>query len=234
MGKWKGIAWILLLFLACIAETCFAQDFNQDWKKAKQVLGKAENMSMETQVETWEKQTNHWLAGEKKNMILHKKGKLLHYKVGEMELLSGDKIDLMINHQSKQIFIKSKSKQAIDKLFPTFSMDSILKMYKEIKFLGTQQGLKNYKMTSTEAYIKEVTIGFDVKTAYLGYVEYLYQPAYAEIEAKSKTSIIRFDTKADISSALFELKQYIIKRGKNWVATQTYKNYQLINLDYED
>lgn len=234
MEKWKGIVWFLLLFLACIAKSGFAQDFNQDWQKAKQVLGKAENIRMETQVETWEKQKDNWLSSEKKNMVLHKKGKLLHYKVGEMELLSGDKIDLMLNHQSKQMFIKSKSKQAIDKLLPIFSMDSILKVYKEIKFLGIQQGLKNYKMTSKQAYIKEVTIGFDVKTAYLGYVEYLYQPDQAQTETKSKTSIIRFDAKTDISSSIFELKQYIIRQGKNWVAIQTYKNYQLINLDYED
>jgi hypothetical protein len=133
-------------------------------------------------------------------------GKNYWYRFGQIEMLMNEKYLLMVERESRQIVCSKRDIKAEEKMSKQmqFNTDSLLAFLDKPVFIGTANGIHQYRVTPREGDVRQIDLYVNAKKSTLHMLTYQYQDAnYVTI------AFPRFDSPATFSPDDFDEKRYV-------------------------
>lgn len=219
---------ILILVSLFYTITSVGQDLKKDFSMVFNHYSELPYYSQEVLVSSFQTKESIKAAFEEKGKIV--KGKDTYYSslAGQETIVNGSDF-LHINEVSKRITYYGKIEQDVDLQMKQYLqiLDSL--DLSSIKYLGIENNIKTYQISSPTQLIKTTEISIDTDQKLLSKIVYYYSST-ADYTSSLYKTVIEYKVTSfnKPSSTWFDLKKYVSVKNKKASLNAVYKGYELL------
>jgi hypothetical protein len=222
--------YLMLLITACFS-SAQAQDAVKDMAAINKAYRDANRLSMSITYETYlDKSTSPY---ERETGTYRKDNGNLYMSQMGTEIMANGKRVTIVNHERKIVMIDKM--QPLPALPENIPLDSILSLYKEVKYYvpeGTK-GTKAYTFYFKDGKFESIDMWFDESTFLVKKITNRYRYPIEENGADHKVSLVvsfkDISTSQKQPSSIFSGETYVSAINGNYRLTPAYSKYKLIN-----
>lgn len=229
---------LLILWFPVFSVTLKAQlNYNRlDFEKINAAYSKYPDMSMELTYNLHANFTTSSVSAVEK-AVSKRSGKKIWYKIAEVETLTNERYKIVADHEDKFVLIEPASANQMDFLM-AFSLDTLLRLCKEVSLLSGDPGSKGYKMLIDLPEIERLDVYFDTGNFLIRkLILYYRQPQVVDyddekaVKQKPRMEILcRYtNLQAEFSSNTFSEEKYVRRQGGKFQLAPAYKDYLLLD-----
>ena len=228
----KKLSFIILFISSSMIG--FSQDYKTDLKKMYELYNSLENYYAEIYVKAYEGSTSGtpYLT---KHTTVRKEGNKFFYELdNNIKMLVNNNFSILVNKEQKTIAykpLKKPKKIDLNEFTAMSDMEEIIGSYKSVTFKGSKDGIKHYVILPNQNMIKAEL--FMKSSGLITKIIYEYKETNGEtnkVVAEFKNST----TTPSFTKNTFSENQFFKKQGKEYIAVDKYKNYNLVKVeDYE-
>lgn len=224
---------LFLFTFGCIQVT-IGQDLKADLEKVQERYQSIENLHLAIAVTDRSGSMIEAGALGSGDVKYWKQGRKVHYTMGNVEVIIGDKYLARIDHERKVVnyrVVKKKDwKAAIERIVPP-NLDSLFKQYDRVEFLGTEGHTRKYMVYTDQQLITQTELHIDTRDWYISKLIYSYNSlVYGELP-DVVTHYKTFDAITQHGSDHFDFGQYLYKSKGNYALKGKLEGYHLQLID---
>jgi outer membrane lipoprotein-sorting protein len=147
------------------------------------------------------------------------------YRYGASEMLMNGKFLVMVDRDAHQIVLSErdvKSEAALRKNFQ-FNLDSLLKFQKDMKYVGTADGLKQFRWKPKRGEVAVMDLYVDEQSLWLRRMVYTYVSHQV-----ASIDFVVFNKQPVFSTGTFAEQQYVLIGKNRLQPSERFRQYQII------
>ncbi len=226
---------IAVFFITLLAEHVSAQDFKKDYDKVKESYSKLDVFSCELTVNVFDdyKSVN---ASQTMTSVLKKQKNDFWYSMGKIKMVMNDQSILYINEDTKEMVYTIrdlKSEPVIPNQNASEVIDTILRKYDSVVYIGVVENCKKYIIYSSKALISKTELLIGQDNHLIKKMTYYYLQ-----NGKPSTKVIINYSKMDLvpqfSKDEFSDKKYAVYSKGSLKPIGRYAGYQTSVINQKD
>jgi len=223
-----------LWFILGNIHVSFGQDLKADLERVQERYQSVENLYLAIAVTDRAGSVIEAGALGSGDVKYWKQGRKVHYTMGNIEVIIGDKYLARIDHERKVVnyrVVKKKDwKAAIERIVPP-NLDSIFKQYDKVEFLGAEGAIRKYVVYTDQQLITQTELHIDTRDWHISKMIYSYNSlVYGELP-DVVTHYKTFDTKTLHTASRFDFGKYLVRSKGHHVLIGELKDYDLQLID---
>ncbi len=214
---------MLLWLLSCVAK---AQDLKADLHQAANHYQQVERFATRISIQVY---TNNKQLVSSYQAQLSKLKNRFQYKLDETQMVVTEEGVLMIDTEKKSMVFRKHTASDYKKLLGqllTSQLDSVMKNYSSVTFVGESGGKKTYQVSHDKGMIAHTTLVLDSQTHAYSSIEYTYRKE----SGQNYQVHIAFTHIATAELAMLKtpaIHTYLVAKGKTYTLTPAYQHYSL-------
>jgi outer membrane lipoprotein-sorting protein len=214
---------LIILISLLIALPGVAQDFKQTMKAIRAEYENASSLQLEMLITVYDSaQTVPYYT---QTVEVLQKGDNYFYQLEESEMLLNDEYLIMVDNASR-IITFTKRNQEVEREMKrslTFNVDSVLALYDDYQFLGTDQGADHYLVKEKKGPISDIHFYLLPAQRKLRQITYHYRAGQI-----AKIHFENFRKDVALGAEAFSESKYVTRVNKKVVAPAArYKHYSI-------
>jgi len=218
----KRISAILILLTVSVQTVVLAQDLKQALQRMREVYEESDKFHVVMRVEAFEsKQAAAPYYNEKADV--KRAGDNYLSRLSGNDMLMNERCFVMVDKDAREITYNVRSLKAERETYKDLvrlSLDSILSLYNEPRYLGRNNGMDQFEITQKKGPIGLIGLTINLQTAILSEMIYHYRNGqYVKITFEI------FDTHPEFPADTFDEGRYIARAKGRTVAAPAFKQY---------
>ncbi len=224
----KNIIAVILLLCSGLG---YSQNYFEDIGKIIKTLKSTEQYQITSRIQMYDN------AGSKRE-VLSFDAKVIstqngyRSQIGETEIISNEKMVVMIDHEDQMIQIENKQKikrkdeKLLDEIQQLGKKDSVLT---DAKLLSQKGHLKTYQL-SLKGDIVRADVTLNMANNTIEKIEYHYDDILFPTGNYVVITYTSFKLKEPINKTVITGEDVFVRSGKKFTTTTAFNNYQIVNL----
>lgn len=237
VGKNPRVLFLRLLAVACLSFLSFAlaaQSPKEDFKRVNEEYKNLVNFSQDFTYKLYI--NNSPDPAESLTGKIKQSGANRYQKIGDVEIITNQKYHLITDHEDKIIMIGEVQSSSPMDFLNKLSVDSALKIYKEVVPVPTAKNQKAYRMTflDEESAYKAVAIYFNATSFLVEKIIFYYHDGLDdegqfEKDKRIEMSFFNINKNPQFQANDFSESRFLKKVNGQFSLLPTYQSYSFIN-----